>query len=429
MNTTGERAGEGGLAAVEEAVRDIAADRAVVVVEDADRENEGDLVLAAEKVTEAHVAFMMTQRRGLICAPMEGARLDHLALGPMVARNSDPRQTAFTVSVDATAAHGVGTGISAADRTTTLRLLARSGHSSDFARPGHVFPLRARPEGILPRAGHTEAAVDLARLAGLFPAGVLVEIVGPDGRMLRLPDLVPFARRHDLKIISIAYRCATEPRVRRESVARLPTLYGEFTAYGYRSPVDGIEHLALVRGDVADDSGAPTAVPVRLHSECLTGDLFESLQCDCGDQLCASLRTVAAEGRGVVVYLRGHEGCGIGLTSKLRAYELRESGWDTVDANLELGLDADARDYRVGADILRDLDGHGSAPAADEQSGQVHLFDRLRIQRAQPGPAAGPGRVHNRRYLRTKRDRMSHDLPWLDRAAPGGTPPEAAGGA
>ncbi len=284
---------------VEQAIADIAAGRPVVVVDDENRENEGDLVLAAEKATPEIVAFMMSECRGLICAPMEGPELDRLELPQMVEHNTESMRTAFTVSVDATAAHGVSTGISAADRATTLRLLA-SGESAagDFVRPGHIFPLRARPGGVLVRNGHTEAGVDLARLAGLRPAAAIVEIAGEDGTMLRLPELVPFARKHGLSIISIedliAYRQSSEPTVRREAETRLPTAHGEFTAYGYRSTVDGVEHIALVAGELGDGED----VLVRVHSECLTGDIFHSLRCDCGPQLEASLKQISEAGRG-----------------------------------------------------------------------------------------------------------------------------------
>ncbi|MEI5103578.1 bifunctional 3,4-dihydroxy-2-butanone-4-phosphate synthase/GTP cyclohydrolase II [Streptomyces sp. PmtG] len=399
---------------VELAVRDIAAGRPVVVVDDEDRENEGDLVIAAEKATPEIVAFMMSECRGLICAPMEGSELDRLDLPQMVTDNTESMRTAFTVTVDASAAHGVTTGISAADRATTLQMLAGGkARAADFVRPGHIFPLRAKEGGVLARPGHTEAAVDLARLAGLRPAGAIVEIAGEDGRMLRLPQLIPFARKHGLTIISIEdlidYRRSAEPTVRREAEVHLPTAFGEFTAYGYRSTADGVEHVALVHGDI----GGGEDVLVRLHSECLTGDVFHSLRCDCGPQLQESMRRIADTGRGVVVYLRGHEGRGIGLMSKLRAYELQERGSDTLDANLELGLPADARDYGAGAQILDDL-GVRSLRLLTNNPDKTEALARhgLKVIAREPMPVTAG--EHNLRYLRTKRDRMGHDLPWLD---------------
>ncbi|MEU6843006.1 bifunctional 3,4-dihydroxy-2-butanone-4-phosphate synthase/GTP cyclohydrolase II [Streptomyces sp. NPDC046716] len=399
---------------VEMAIRDIAAGRPVVVVDDEDRENEGDLIVAAEKITPEIVAFMMSECRGLICAPMEGAELDRLDLPQMVGNNTESMKTAFTVSVDASGTHGVTTGISAADRATTLRLLASgTARAGDFVRPGHIFPLRAKEGGVLVRNGHTEAAVDLARLAGLRPAGAIVEIAGEDGVMLRLPELVPFARRHGLTIISIedliAYRKSAEPTVKREATVQLPTAFGEFTAYGYRSTVDGVEHVALVHGEVGEGDD----LLVRIHSECLTGDIFHSLRCDCGPQLEESMRRVVEAGRGVVVYLRGHEGRGIGLLSKLRAYELQEQGRDTLDANLELGLPADARDYAAGAQILHDL-GVRSLRLMTNNPDKTDALTRhgLKVTAREPMPVTAG--EHNLRYLRTKRDRMGHDLPWLD---------------
>lgn len=401
---------------VEQAIRDIAAGRPVVVVDDEDRENEGDLVIAAEKATPELVAFMMSECRGLICAPMESDELERLELPQMVEHNTESMKTAFTVSVDAGTVHGVTTGISAADRATTLRLLAGGvAGPGDFVRPGHVFPLRARSGGVLVRNGHTEAAVDLARLAGLRPAGAIVEIAGEDGVMLRLPELVPFARKHGLTIISIedliAYRRSAEPTVRREAEVRLPTAFGEFTAYGYRSTVDGVEHVALVHGDIGDGED----VLVRIHSECLTGDIFQSQRCDCGPQLHAAMERVTAQGRGIVVYLRGHEGRGIGLLSKLRAYELQERGADTLDANLELGLPADARDYAAGAQILADL-GVGSLRLMTNNPDKTAAVLRYGLAVTGREPMPVQAGEHNLRYLRTKRDRMGHDLPWLDGA-------------
>ncbi|MBY8884240.1 bifunctional 3,4-dihydroxy-2-butanone-4-phosphate synthase/GTP cyclohydrolase II [Streptomyces sp. PTM05] len=402
------------LDSVEQAVADIAAGRPVVVVDDENRENEGDLIFAAELATPELVAFMMTECRGLICAPMEADTLERLDLPQMVARNTESMTTAFTVSVDAAPARGTSTGISAADRALTLRMLADPASApGDFVRPGHVFPLRARPGGVLTRNGHTEAGVDLARLAGLRPAAAICEIANEDGTMARLPELVPFARKHGLTIISIedliAYRETSEPTVRREAVTRLPTAFGDFRAYGYRSTVDGVEHIALATGDIGDGED----VLVRVHSECLTGDVFGSLRCDCGPQLQASLERVATEGRGVVIYLRGHEGRGIGLLHKLRAYELQERGRDTLDANLELGLPADSRDYGAGARILADL-GVRSVRLMTNNPDKVDALVRhgLRVEGREPMPVqAGE---HNLRYLRTKRDRMGHDLPWLD---------------
>ncbi|MGX1882173.1 bifunctional 3,4-dihydroxy-2-butanone-4-phosphate synthase/GTP cyclohydrolase II [Streptomyces sp. NPDC055287] len=402
---------------VEQAIRDIAAGRPVVVVDDENRENEGDLVIAAEMATPEIVAFMMSECRGLICAPMEGDELERLELPQMVENNTESMSTAFTVSVDASAEHGVTTGISAADRAATLRLLA-SGRSTagDFVRPGHIFPLRAKPGGVLVRNGHTEAAVDLARLAGLRPAGAIVEIAGEDGVMLRLPELIPFARKHGLTIISIedliAYRRTSDPKVRREATVQLPTTFGDFTAYGYRSTVDGVEHVALVHGEIGDGDD----VLVRIHSECLTGDIFRSQRCDCGPQLEASMQRITETGRGVVVYLRGHEGRGIGLLSKLRAYELQELGRDTLDANLELGLPADARDYAAGAQILEDLGVHSLRLMTNNPEKTDALVRHgLTVLDREPMPVkAGE---HNLRYLRTKRDRMGHDLPWLDGAS------------
>ncbi|MET7932929.1 bifunctional 3,4-dihydroxy-2-butanone-4-phosphate synthase/GTP cyclohydrolase II [Streptomyces sp. NPDC005322] len=402
------------LDTVERAIADIAAGRPVVVVDDEDRENEGDLIVAAETITPEIVAFMMTECRGLICATLDATDIARLDLPQMVEQNSESMGTAFTVSVDATAGHGVTTGISAADRATTLRLLAAPDSTpGDFARPGHIFPLRARPGGVLARNGHTEAGVDLARLAGLRPAAAIVEIAGEDGAMLRLPELVAFARKHGLAIISIedliAHRRPAEPLVRREAETRLPTAFGDFRAYGYRATTDGVEHIALVQGEIGDGED----VLVRVHSECLTGDVFHSLRCDCGPQLHASLERVTAEGRGVVLYLRGHEGRGIGLLSKLRAYELQELGRDTLDANLELGLPADARDYAAGAEILADLGVRSLRLMTNNPEKTTALVRHgLRVTGREPMPVqAGE---HNLRYLRTKRDRMGHDLPWLD---------------
>ncbi|MGK5730718.1 bifunctional 3,4-dihydroxy-2-butanone-4-phosphate synthase/GTP cyclohydrolase II [Streptomyces sp. URMC 124] len=406
--------GEFALDSVERAIADIAAGRPVVVVDDESRENEGDLVVAAEKVTTEIVAFMMSECRGLICVPLEEDDVERLDLPQMVADNTESMRTAFTVSVDASREHGTDTGISAADRATTIRLLADpAAVPGDFVRPGHVFPLRAKPGGVLVRNGHTEAGVDLARLAGLRPAAAIVEIAGEDGAMLRLPELIPFARKHGLAIISIedliAHRRTAQAAVHREAETRLPTAFGDFRAYGYRSAADGVEHIALVAGDLCDGED----VLVRVHSECLTGDVFASLRCDCGPQLHSSLERIAGEGRGVVLYLRGHEGRGIGLLPKLRAYELQEDGRDTLDANLELGLPADARDYAAGATILTDLGVRSLRLLTNNPDKTAALVRHgLRVTGREPMPVqAGE---HNLHYLRTKRDRMGHDLPWLD---------------
>ena len=400
-----------GLDSIERAIADIAAGKAVVVVDDEDRENEGDVIFAAELATPELVAFTMSQCRGLLCVPLEGDALDHLQLGQMAQQNTERMQTAFTVSVDAR--EGVTTGISAADRARTIALLADPSSSPyDLVRPGHVFPLRAKPGGVLRRPGHTEAAVDLARLAGLRPAGVICEIVQEDGTMARLPELKLFAKEHDLALISIAdliaWRRRTESQVRRLAQAKLPTRHGEFTAHGYESVLDGTDHVALVRGDLGDGQD----VLVRVHSECLTGDVFGSRRCDCGPQLDAALAAVAQEGRGVVLYVRGHEGRGIGLMHKLQAYQLQDAGSDTVDANLELGLPADARDYGTGAQILVDLGIHTMRLLSNNPDKRAGLegYGLEIVGRVSLPTLATP---ENLRYLKTKRDRMGHDLPGL----------------
>jgi 3,4-dihydroxy 2-butanone 4-phosphate synthase/GTP cyclohydrolase II len=406
------------FAAVERALADIAAGKAVVVVDDEDRENEGDLIFAAQMATPELVSFMVRYTSGYICVALTGEDCDRLDLPPMHHTNADSFGTAFTVTVDAR--EGISTGISATDRAHTLRLLADPGaDAQDFVRPGHVLPLRAKDGGVLRRPGHTEASVDLARLAGLAPAGVLCEIVSQknEGDMARADELRVFADDHDLTLVSIAeliaYRRRFEKQVEMVAEARIPTRHGAFIAYDYAStlpgPEHGIEHIAMVCGDLGDGHD----VLVRVHSECLTGDIFGSLRCDCGPQLDASLAAVAAEGRGVVLYMRGHEGRGIGLMHKLRAYQLQESGVDTVDANLLLGMPADARDYGTGAQILADLGIRSMRLLTNNPHKRAGLegYDLEIIDRV-PLPVR-PTR-ENLHYLRTKRDRMGHDLPDLD---------------
>jgi 3,4-dihydroxy 2-butanone 4-phosphate synthase / GTP cyclohydrolase II len=402
-----------GLDTIERAVADIAAGKAVVVVDDEDRENEGDLIFAAEKATPELVAFMVDHTSGYICVPMTGADLDRLEIPLMVGTNQERMRTAYTVTVDART--GITTGISAADRARTMQVLADAATTPyDLTRPGHVNPLRALDGGVLRRAGHTEAAVDLCRMAGLSPVGVICEITSAKDphEMARLEELKVFAAEHDLAIISIAdliaWRRRTEKQVERVAEAKIPTAHGEFTAVGYQSVLDGTDHVALVRGEIGDGSD----VLVRVHSECLTGDVFGSRRCDCGPQLDAALEAVAAEGRGVVLYVRGHEGRGIGLMHKLQAYSLQDRGSDTVDANLELGLPADARDYGTGAQILVDLGIRTMRLLTNNPTKRAGLEGYgLEIVGRQSLPVhATP---ENLRYLQTKRDRMGHDLPGL----------------
>jgi len=391
---------------IDRAIADIAAGRPVIVVDDEDRENEGDLIFAAEKATPELVAFMVRYTSGYICAPITEEEADRLELPPMYHTNQDRRGTAYAVAVDASA--GVSTGISAADRARTLRLLSSADtRPTDLSRPGHVVPLRAKAGGVLRRLGHTEAAIDLSVLAGLRPAGVLCEMVNDDGTMQRRPDLERFAKEHDLALITIAdlvaYRRLHEKQVERVVETRLPTEHGDFTAVGYRALVDGGEHVALVFGELGDGED----VLVRVHSECLTGDVFGSKRCDCGPQLDTALQRVAEAGRGVVLYMRGHEGRGIGLLHKLQAYQLQDKGFDTVDANLELGLPADARDYGTGAQILYDLGVRSMRLLTNNPAKRAGLEGYgLTVT----GREALPVRLHpeNVRYLRTKRDRMGH---------------------
>ncbi|ADG79164.1 Riboflavin biosynthesis protein RibBA OS=Tsukamurella paurometabola (strain ATCC 8368 / DSM/ CCUG 35730 / CIP 100753 / JCM 10117 / KCTC 9821 / NBRC 16120/ NCIMB 702349 / NCTC 13040) OX=521096 GN=ribBA PE=3 SV=1 [Tsukamurella paurometabola] len=408
---------------IERAIEDIAAGKAVVVVDDEDRENEGDLIFAAEKATPELVAFMVRYTSGYLCVPLDGATCDKLGLPPMYATNQDKHGTAYTVTVDAKA--GVGTGISAADRATTMLKLADPDSTvDDFTRPGHVVPLRAKEGGVLRRPGHTEAAVDLATMAGLAPAGVICEIVSEKdpGGMAQTDELRVFADDHDLALISIAdliaWRRKHEKHVVQVASARIPTAHGDFQAVGYTSIHDDVEHVALVKGDITADGGAD--VLVRVHSECLTGDVFGSLRCDCGPQLDAAMEMVAQEGRGVVLYMRGHEGRGIGLMHKLQAYQLQDGGADTVDANLQLGLPADARDYGLGAQILVDLGITSMRLLTNNPAKRVGL-DGYGLQITERVPMPLRANAENIHYLRTKRDRMGHDMRDLDHFDQGGT--------
>ena len=400
------------FADIDKAVSAIASGEMVIVVDDEDRENEGDLVMAAEFAEPEKVAFLVKHSSGVICVPMTGERLDELGLPLMVLDNTESQRTAFTVSVDYRP--GTSTGISAADRATTIKaLIDPATRPADLAKPGHMFPLRYREGGVLKRAGHTEAAVDLARAAGLYPAGVLCEVVKDDGEMARLPELEAFAREHGLLMISIAdlirHRRQRDKLVTRVAEARIPTRYGDFTCYAYESVLNRDLHLALVKGAVQGEDN----VLVRVHSECLTGDVFDSLRCDCGWQLDAAIQRVAEEGLGAVVYLRGHEGRGIGLAHKLRAYTLQEGGRDTVDANLDLGLPVDSREYGIGAQILVDLGITTMRYMTNNPAkyGGLEGFGLEMVERVPLVPVPNPENIH---YLRTKRERMGHVLEGLD---------------
>jgi 3,4-dihydroxy 2-butanone 4-phosphate synthase/GTP cyclohydrolase II len=389
-------------------LKDVRAGRLVIVTDDADRENEGDLVMAAEKVTPKAINFMATHGRGLICAPITDERAEQLGLQRMVLANRESYRTDFTVSVDA--AKGVTTGISAYDRAHTIRVLVdEKATSTDLVQPGHVFPLRARPGGVLRRAGHTEASVDLARLAGLKPAGVLCEILHADGTMARLPELLRFRKKHQLKMCSIAdliaYRRTSEKLVEREQVIKLPTDYGEFDLHMYRSLVDGAHHLALVKGKI---SKARTTL-VRVHSECLTGDVFLSLRCDCGNQLHSALRQINDAGNGILLYMRQHEGRGIGLPAKIHAYKLQEEGFDTVEANEKLGFPAELRDYGIGAQILFDL-GVRRMRFLTNNPKKVIGLEGYGLKIVEVVPIKASPNPHNARYLETKRMKMGHML-------------------
>lgn len=399
------------LDSVEDAIADIAAGKAIVVVDDEDRENEGDIIFAAAKATPELMAFTIRHSSGVICVPMPADMLDRLEIPLMTPHNKDRLRTAYTISVDAR--DGVTTGISAADRAHTARVLADSATEPwEVTRPGHVFPLRYREGGVLVRRGHTEAAVDLARMAGLTPAGVLVEVVNDDGTMKRGQELRDFADEHDLKLISIEqmvhYRRRTETHVERIATTTLPTALGDFNAVGYQITVDDSEHIALVHGDLSGSEPVLT----RVHSECLTGDVFGSQRCDCGPQLHEALELIIKEGRGVVVYLRGHEGRGIGLLAKLQAYSLQDQGRDTVDANLDLGLPADARHYGAATQILKDL-GVESVRLMTNNPDKTSSLEAYGIRVVERVALTPRPNDHNIAYLTTKRDRMGHQLPGL----------------
>jgi 3,4-dihydroxy 2-butanone 4-phosphate synthase / GTP cyclohydrolase II len=398
---------ETAFATIEEAIEDIRAGRMVVVCDDEDRENEGDLTLAAQFATPEAINFMATHGRGLICLALTPERCDELGLDLMAAKNETPLQTAFTVAIEAR--EGVTTGISAADRAHTIQVAVDpESKPHDLVQPGHVFPLKAKAGGVLERTGQTEAAVDLARLAGLNPAGVICEIMNDDGSMARVPDLIPYCREHGLKMITvadlIAYRRRKDKLVERAVATGLPTVFGDFTAIGYRSLVDDKHHVAMVKGNVDGEKD----VLVRVHSECLTGDVFHSLRCDCGEQLEAALGMIEQEGQGVLLYL-SQEGRGIGLLNKLRAYKLQEEGLDTVDANLKLGLPADLRDYGIGAQILVDL-GLSSIRILTNNPKKIHGLEGYGLSVSEQVPIRSVPNRHNEAYLNAKRDKLGHIL-------------------
>ncbi|CAO2813887.1 unnamed protein product [Amaranthus hypochondriacus] len=397
-----------GFASIPEAIEDVRRGKMVIVVDDEDRENEGDLIMAAELATPEAMAFFVKHGTGIVCVSMQEEDLERLQLPLMVASkdNEEKLCTAFTVTVDAK--HGTTTGVSASDRAITVKALAsRDSKPEDFNRPGHIFPLKYREGGVLKRAGHTEASVDLAVLAGLNPVAVICEIVDDDGSMARLPRLREFAEKENLKIVSIAdlirYRRKRAQLVERSSAARIPTMWGPFTAYCYKSYLDGIEHIAMVKGDIGDGQD----ILVRVHSECLTGDIFGSARCDCGNQLALAMKKIEAAGRGVLVYLRGHEGRGIGLGHKLRAYNLQDAGRDTVEANEELGLPVDSREYGIGAQILRDLGVRTMKLMTNNPAKYIGLKG-YGLAVSGRVPLITPITNENKRYLETKRKKMGH---------------------
>jgi 3,4-dihydroxy 2-butanone 4-phosphate synthase/GTP cyclohydrolase II len=393
------------FASIEDVVEDIRRGKMVILVDDADRENEGDLIMAAQHATPAAINFMAKHGRGLICVPTTSERLKQLGIEQMVVQNRDTFKTDFQVSVDA--ARGISTGISAADRARTIQVMAEpTSVPQDLVQPGHVFPLRARPGGVLQRAGHTEAAVDLAKLAGCRPIGVICEIMSDNGEMARLPELVKFAKKHKIKLGTIEelikYRRQSEKLIERVEVVKMPTDYGDFDLYLYESRVDGQNHLALVKGDVA---GKPGAL-VRVHSECLTGDVFGSRRCDCGPQLQQAMKQISQEGRGVIVYMR-QEGRGIGLGPKIKAYKLQEQGYDTVEANLKLGYGMDLREYGLGAQILTDL-GLKKIRLMTNNPKKVVGLDGYGLEILEQVPIRVKANQHNRKYLQTKRQKLGH---------------------